>query len=402
MMIFNVLNAATWGDMAKKKEKGFFDFEFITWMAWTWQTAAFFIFIALCLTAMVIWEKKSPGGGPRKGILGLDTTRGDRLFISLLGSAFIIAFIILAFVPSVVFTDVYQSHLATLIFVNIVVAAGLNIVKGYCGQVTVGHVGLFAVGSYTAGTLFLYLGLGFWATLPIAIIVTAFFGVAMGIPSFRLEGPYLALATLGGGEAIRLFIENGNFFRSTFGISDIPTPSLMGYNFDSPDRYYFISMTIMIIAVYFSFSILRSGVGRAFMSIREDPICAAAAGINVKKYKILAFILSAMFAGAAGAVYAHMPPGYIHPNNYTVIEMVTFLAMVVLGGLGHIWGGIIGAIVITIVYDLTRPLYKYQLLIFGLTIVLTILFMPKGLGGFIDRYFLEKRFKKKTGTEKTT
>ena len=110
--------------------------------------------------------------------------------------------------------------------------------------------------------------MGFWVTLPIAIVVTAFFGVAMGIPSFRLEGPYLALATLGGGEAIRLFIENGNFFRSTFGISDIPTPSLMGFNFDSPDRYYFISMTIMIIAVYFSFSILRSGIGRAFMSIR--------------------------------------------------------------------------------------------------------------------------------------
>ena len=88
-MMFNVLNAATWGDMAKEKEKSFFDFEFITWMAWTWQTASFFIFIALCLTAMVIWEKKSPGGNPRKGILGLDTTRGDRLFISLLGSAFI-------------------------------------------------------------------------------------------------------------------------------------------------------------------------------------------------------------------------------------------------------------------------------------------------------------------------
>ena len=315
--------------------------------------------------------------------------------------AFIIAFCILALVPSVIFTDVYQSHLATLIFVNIVVAAGLNIVKGYCGQVTVGHVGLFAVGSYTAGTLFLYLGLGFWITLPIAIVVTAFFGVAMGIPSFRLEGPYLALATLGGGAAIRLFIENGEFFGSTYGISSIPTPSLMGFNFDSPDRYYFISMTIMIIAVYFSFSILRSGIGRAFMSIREDPICAAAAGINVKKYKILAFILSAMFAGAAGAVYAHMPPGYIHPNNYTVIEMVTFLAMVVLGGLGHIWGGIIGAVIITIVYDLTRPLYDYQLLIFGLTRVLTILFMPKGIGGFIDRYFLEKRFKKKSGTEKT-
>ena len=88
-MIFSVLQAATWGDMGKEKEKSFFDFEFITWMAWTWQTAAFFIFIALCLTVMVIWEKKSPGGDPRRGILGLDTTRGDRLFVSLLGSAFI-------------------------------------------------------------------------------------------------------------------------------------------------------------------------------------------------------------------------------------------------------------------------------------------------------------------------
>ena len=89
MMMFNVLNAATWGDMAKEKEKSFFDFEFITWMAWTWQTASFFIFIALCLTAMVIWEKRVPGGTPRRGLLGLDTTRGDRLFISLLSSAFI-------------------------------------------------------------------------------------------------------------------------------------------------------------------------------------------------------------------------------------------------------------------------------------------------------------------------
>ena len=309
--------------------------------------------------------------------------------------AFIIAFIILAFVPSVVFTDVYQSHLATLIFVNIVVAAGLNIVKGYCGQVTVGHVGLYAVGSYTAGCMFMYLGSDLWMTLPAAIIVTGLFGIAFGIPSFRLEGPYLALATLGGGEAIRLFIENGEFFNSTYGISSISQPVIFGVPFDTPDKYYYISLPVMIIAVYFSYSILKSSIGRAFMSVREDPISAAASGIDIKKYKILAFILSAMFAGAAGAVYAHLPPGYIHPNNYTVIEMVTFLAMVVFGGLGHIWGGIIGAIIITIVYDLTRPLYEYQLFIFGLTIVLTILFMPKGIGGFIDKIFIDKRFKKK-------
>ena len=241
----------------------------------------------------------------------------------------------------------------------------------------------------------MYLGSDLWLTLPAAIIVTGFFGIAFGIPSFRLEGPYLALATLGGGEAIRLFIENGAFFNSTYGISSISQPVIFGVPFDTPDKYYYISMPVMLIAVYFSYSILNSSVGRAFMSVKEDPISAAASGIDVKKYKLLAFILSAMFAGAAGAVYAHLPPGYIHPNNYTVIEMVTFLAMVVFGGLGHIWGGVIGAIIITIVYDLTRPLYEYQLFIFGLTIVLTILFMPKGIGGFIDKYFIDKRFKKK-------
>ena len=307
----------------------------------------------------------------------------------------IVAYLILLAVPTIFFTDLYQSHLASLIFINIIVAAGLNIVKGYCGQVTVGHVGLYAVGSYTAGCMFMYLGSDLWLTLPAAIIVTGLFGIAFGIPSFRLEGPYLALATLGGGEAIRLFIENGAFFNSTYGISSISQPVIFGVPFDTPDKYYYISMPVMLIAVYFSYSILNSSVGRAFMSVKEDPISAAASGIDVKKYKLLAFILSAMFAGAAGAVYAHLPPGYIHPNNYTVIEMVTFLAMVVFGGLGHIWGGVIGAIIITIVYDLTRPLYEYQLFIFGLTIVLTILFMPKGIGGFIDKYFIDKRFKKK-------
>ena len=308
---------------------------------------------------------------------------------------FIIAYLVLLCVPTIFFTDLYQSHLSSLILINIIFAAGLNIVKGYCGQVTVGHVGLYAVGSYTAGCMFMYLGSDLWMTLPAAIIVTGLFGIAFGIPSFRLEGPYLALATLGGGEAIRLFIENGEFFNSTYGISSISQPVIFGVPFDTPDKYYYISLPVMIIAVYFSYSILKSSIGRAFMSVREDPISAAASGIDIKKYKILAFILSAMFAGAAGAVYAHLPPGYIHPNNYTVIEMVTFLAMVVFGGLGHIWGGIIGAIIITIVYDLTRPLYEYQLFIFGLTIVLTILFMPKGIGGFIDKIFIDKRFKKK-------
>ncbi len=308
---------------------------------------------------------------------------------------FLIAFIVLMLAPAILFTDKYQPYLASLICINIIVAAGLNIVKGYCGQVTVGHIGLFAVGSYTAGCMFLYLGTGLFINLPVAIIVTALFGIMFGIPSFRLEGPYLALATVGGAEAIRLIIENGSFFGATYGISNIPQPKIFGINFDEPDKYYYIAMPIMLLSIYFSYSLLKSSTGRAFLAIREDQISAASSGINVKKYKLLAFVISAVFAGAAGAVYAHLPPGYIHPNNYTVIEMVTFLSMVVLGGLGNIWGSIVGAVIITIIYDITRPLYEYQLFIFGFTIIFIILFMPKGIGGFIDKFFIDQRFKKK-------
>jgi len=214
----------------------------------------------------------------------------------------------------------------------------------------------------------------------------------VGVPSFRLEGPYLALATLGLGETVRMGINVTDYLGSTLGIGEIPSPQFGDFVFDDPDQYYFLLMPVMLAGIYFSFSILRSSVGRAFKALREDPVSAAAAGINIRKHKLMAFVISALYAGCAGSMYAHLAPGYIHPNNFTILEMVTLLLMVVLGGLGHTWGGIIGAIVVTLVYDFTREYYQYQMLIFGMTIVLTVLFMPKGIGGLIDRYFVTKRF----------
>ena len=116
------------------------------------------------------------------------------------------------------------------------------------------------------------------------------------------------------------------------------------------------------------------------------------AGINVRRYKLLAFVLSAVYAGAAGSLFAHMTPGYLHPNNFTVIEVVTLLLMVVFGGIGHIWGGVIGAVLISIIFDMTREYYHYQMIIFGGVIVFTVLYMPKGIGGIIDKYLITKRF----------
>jgi branched-chain amino acid transport system permease protein len=180
----------------------------------------------------------------------------------------------------------------------------------------------------------------------------------------------------------------------------IPSPSIGSFVFDDFASYYYLVMTAAVLGIYFSFSILRSATGRAFQAVREDTIAASVNGINVVKYKLLAFVLSAVYAGLAGALFAHMPPGYLHHNNFTVIEMVTLLLMVVLGGIGNVWGGVIGAIVVTIAYDQTKDLVVYfmdrpiiiQPLVFGISMVLLVLFMPRGIGGLFEGIQRNRRF----------
>ena len=303
----------------------------------------------------------------------------------------LVAFLLLLPLPHVAVNN-YQVYLLDYMCIAIILATGLNIVKGFAGQVTVGHVALAAVGAYTSAVCSLYLGLPFWLCLPIAVLAAVLAGIIVGIPSFRLEGAYLALATLGFAQAIEVFIRVTNFLGAASGMGGIKPPSIFGLTLDTYQSYFYLVMPIMLLAVYASFALLRSGTGRAFMAIREDPLSAAASGVNVRRYKLYAFMLSAVYAGLAGSLLAHMRPGYIHPNNFTIIEMVIVLLMVVLGGIGNIWGGVIGAVIVTIVADLTRDFYFYQLLLFGLVIVGTVLFMPKGIGGIIERYIVAGRF----------
>ena len=289
--------------------------------------------------------------------------------------------------------NAYVQYVVNVMAINILLATGLNIVKGFAGQVTVGHIALMAIGAYTSGVASVKFGIPFWGALPIAMMVTALAGAVIGIPSFRLEGAYLALATLGLGESVRIIISGTEYLGAGIGFEGIPGPSLLGYSLSSYRAYYYVVMPIMMLGLYFSFSILRSDIGRAFKSIREDQLAAAASGVNVRKYKVIAFVLSALYAGCAGSLQAHLSPGFLHPNNFTLNEMVTLLLMVVFGGIGHIWGGVIGAIGVTIIDDLTRDYYTYRMMIFGSVIVLTVIYMPKGIGGIIDGYVNERRFK---------
>ena len=289
----------------------------------------------------------------------------------------------------------YYIDLANRACLFILLCVGLNIVKGFCGQVTVGHIGLYAIGAVSSALLALNYGLSFWVSAPLAMLITGFAGIIVGLPSVRLEGAYLALATLGLGESVRIMIAVTPALGSSTGIMLIPAPAIGDFVFDSFERYYYLVMTVALLGIYLSFAILRSATGRAFQAIREDPIAASVVGINVTMYKLLAFVISALYAGLGGALFAHMPPGYIHHNNFTIIEMITLLLMVVLGGIGNIWGGVIGAIVVTVIYDQTKDYYFYQPLIFGITMVLLVVFMPRGIGGLIERKIVKQKFIKK-------
>ena len=303
----------------------------------------------------------------------------------------IIGFIALLPLP-LVLPNAYHQYVANVILINIILAVGLNIVKGFAGQVTVGHIAIAAIGAYSSAVFSTMLGLPFWIALPCAVAVAGAAGAIVGIPSFRLEGAYLALATLGLAESVRIFISATDFLGAAIGFENIPPPNFFGTPLDTHASYYYVVLPLALIGMYFSFSILRTDIGRAFKALREDPLAAAATGINVRKYKLIAFVLSALYAGCAGSLLAHMTPGFIHPNSYTITEMVTLLLMIVFGGIGHIWGGVIGAIIVTIINDLTREYYQYQMLLFGGVIVLTVLYMPKGIGGLIDHYLVRRRF----------
>lgn len=303
----------------------------------------------------------------------------------------IIGFALLLPLP-LLMANAYHQYIVNIILINIILAVGLNIVKGFAGQVTVGHIAIAAIGAYSSAVFSTVFGLPFWIALPCAVLVAGAAGAIVGIPSFRLEGAYLALATLGLAESVRIFISATDFLGAAIGFENIPPPNFFGTLLNTHTSYYYVVLPLALIGMYFSFSILSSDIGRAFKALREDPLAAAATGINVRKYKLIAFMISALYAGCAGSLLAHMTPGFIHPNSYTITEMVTLLLMVVFGGIGHIWGGVIGAILVTIIYDLTRDYYQYQMALFGGVIVLTVLYMPKGIGGLIDQYLTRRRF----------
>ena len=242
------------------------------------------------------------------------------------------------------FVKTYFLTIINLMAVNVIVALGLNLLVGNTGQISLGHAGFVAIGAYTT-VMLLKLGVPFVFAFAASGILAAAFGVLLGIPSLKLEGPYLSIATLAFGIAVTIIIGRLDFLGGRMGFI-VPKINLSWTGLKYDISLFYLITFITILAVLLTRNILKSRIGRAFQAIRDSDIAASAIGINLTKYKLYSFAISAFFAGIAGSLWA-LYLGFINPTLFTFVMSINFLVIIVLGGLGSVTGSIMGAIVLT-------------------------------------------------------
>lgn len=248
---------------------------------------------------------------------------------------------------------------------------------------------LLGIGAYAGALLTTKGGLGFVPSLIVTIAISAAFGMLVGIPALKVEGPYLSLCTIGFAESVRLIINSAGWSNKSNGIMRIPKLEIFGWTMQTKTMSYFFIFVFVLIGLIIVTNFVNSNYGRRFSAIKDDPLAASVMGVNVRKVKIMAFVLCAIFAGVAGCLYANYA-GYIHPTTFVQALQTNFLLMIVLGGLGSTWGSVLGATLITVVYEYTRVYAEYQKIAFGVVMILTVLFLQRGIVGTI-RYHKQQK-----------
>jgi branched-chain amino acid transport system permease protein len=275
----------------------------------------------------------------------------------------------------------YWFRVTTTIGVFAILTMSANLVTGTTGLMSLGHAGFYGIGAYTAALLATKLHWPFLLTLPAAGAVTALFGILLALPTMRLIGIHFAVATLGLGEIIHLTLLNWvGFTRGPMGISAIPGIALDGIFSASDIVHYYAVALIALLTAFVLGRLTHSYFGNALRAVREDDQCAAAMGLDVVRLKIQSFAFACFFAGVAGALWAHTT-GYISPSDFRFSESILILAMIVVGGLGSLPGAVLGAIILLGLPEVLRPVGDYRMIVVGLVMFLSILFLPRGLLG---------------------
>jgi len=281
----------------------------------------------------------------------------------------IVGMLCLAAIPLGI-TNPYYLHLVETIMIYAILLFGLDIVVGYTGQVSLGHSGLFGIGSYVAGVLFFHLHLPIWLTLPAAIAVAAAFGAVLALPALRVTGPYLAMVTLAFGTIIQILINEMDFLtEGPMGIK-IPKPSFGSHMLDKREYFWLVAL-LLVLSLIVVHRILKSHLGRSFEALRDSPIASDCMGVSVYRHKVYAFVVSAGFAGLAGALYSYSEQ-YISPNTYNFELTILFLLAIIMGGRKTRTGAILGAAIIVLLPKMLDDVETFRLIALAVAIVVTV------------------------------
>lgn len=287
-----------------------------------------------------------------------------------------IAFIILITIFPLFLGTSYNLSIAIFAGINALLAIGLCILMGYAGQISLGQAGFYGIGAYVSAILSLKLGLPVILSLIAASIVAAIAAVILAVPALRLKGHYLAVATLGFGEIIHILLnEFGPGGPSGFG--DIPRFNIFGYIFDSSISFFYLTWGIVVLVMLFSSNFINSRTGRALRAMHDSEVASKAMGLDIVSLKIKVFVISAIYASIAGSLYAHYIT-FVSPSTFTLFHSVLIVMMAVVGGINNLWGGIVGAVIITILPEILRRFEEFDVLVYGVILTLSLLFFRKG------------------------
>ena len=285
-------------------------------------------------------------------------------------------------------TNEYYLGVLVVIAIHAIIVLGLDLLMGYTGQISLGHASFYGLGAYITGVLSAHWQWPPLAGLAVTLPLVAVIAWAIGVPSLKLKGHYLAMATLGFGIIVFIvFNELGPLTGGPSGLTGIEEMNLFGVTFDNDREWYFLSTGVLLAVLLLSINVVRSRVGRALRAIHGSEGASGVLGVNIARYKVGIFVLSALYAALAGWLYAHYIT-FISPSSFTFMFSVKLVTMVVVGSLGSLWGAVFGAALLTSLPEFLYVFHNYETLVFGIILMSVMIFMPKGLLRGIEDLFI--------------
>ncbi len=310
----------------------------------------------------------------------------DKVFYSGLGLVGL-----LALLGGIFIDNEYYLNVLNIVALNVIVVTGLNLLIGFAGQISLGHAGFYGLGAYLAGILSGSYDWPVWVAIIFTALVVGVIALVVGWPTLRLKGNYLVMATLGFNLIVNIFmVQLDDITGGPSGYIGVPPLPFFAIELDTDQSFYWMAWSLALLGILFAGHLTRSRVGRGLRALHDSPVAAAALGVPVETYKIKTFIISAIYASVAGSLYSHYM-GMMAPNTFNIFMSIELTTMCIIGGMGTVFGGLIGALFITPLPQLLHFFDEYKDIIYGGVLILVLMFLPGGIGGWVYARVIKRR-----------